>query len=265
MGQKENQFTNEFKEAEAAFKEFYFEGLGLSNKKFITKDDIFQYKKECWNDTIEMIKSHENSIYYIDNKGYVHTEESLKEREYKYSHATVLNYELNLDCDKWDIRYYFVKEPTFKGFAEWLEDRQIKRIVTNYIILIKTKNMKKVKVDKVEIEGIIYVPENSIPNVAEKREGMPYVMVRTYSAGVHCGWLKSKKAKEVELLESIRIWKWEGAASLSQLAMEGTNNPNNCKFGMPITTSLILTESIEVIEMTETAKNSIQNVESWKQ
>ena len=46
--------------------------------------------------------------------------------------------------------------------------------------------------------------------------------------------------------------------------MEGTNNPNSCKFGMPITTSLVLTETIEVIEMTETAKQSIKNVESWK-
>lgn len=122
----------------------------------------------------------------------------------------------------------------------------------------------KVKVDELTIEGVVYVPKGFTPQLAQARDGMSYVMIRTYSAGVHCGYLKSRDGKEVELLDSIRIWKWSGAASLSQLAMEGTNNPGSCKFGMPITTTLVLTEAIEVIEMTETAKQSIQNVESWK-
>jgi len=124
--------------------------------------------------------------------------------------------------------------------------------------------MKNVKVDELTIEGIVYVPKDSVPQKAESKDGMPYVMVRTYSAGVHCGYLKLRDGKESTLIESIRIWNWSGAASLSQLAMEGTNNPDSCKFGMPITTSLILTETIEIIEMTETAKQSIQNVPSWK-
>ena len=124
--------------------------------------------------------------------------------------------------------------------------------------------MKKLKVDEVVIDGTTYVPKECINQVAEQRDGMPYVMIRTYSAGVHCGYLKERNGKEVTLLDSIRIWKWAGAASLSQLAMEGTNNPSDCKFAMPITTSLILTEAIEIIEMTETAKQSIQKVQSWK-
>lgn len=123
---------------------------------------------------------------------------------------------------------------------------------------------KKVKVDEVVIEGMTYVPKDSITKKAESRDGMPYTMIRTYSAGVHCGYMKSRNGKEVELLESIRIWKWSGAASLSQLSQEGTNDASNCKFGMPVI-SIVLTEAIEVIEMTETAKQSIQNVESWKQ
>lgn len=122
---------------------------------------------------------------------------------------------------------------------------------------------KKVKVEELVIDGVTYVPKTSVKE-AEKRDGMPYVMIRTYSAGVHCGYLKSREGKEVILLDSIRIWKWSGAASLSQLSVEGTNNPSDCKFGMPIPTELVLTEAIEVITMTETAKSSIQNVESWK-
>ena len=120
--------------------------------------------------------------------------------------------------------------------------------------------MKK-KIDKFELEGITYVPENS--QMAEQRDGMDYVMIRTYSAGVHCGYLKERKGKEVTLLDSIRIWKWDGAASLSQLSQEGTNAPAGCKFAMPIK-EIILTEAIEIIKMTEMAKKSIEEVLSWK-
>jgi len=124
--------------------------------------------------------------------------------------------------------------------------------------------MKKVKVDELTIDGTVYIPKCSVFEKAELKNGMPFVMVRTESAGVHCGYMKSRNESEVVLLESIRIWSWSGAASLSQLAMEGTKNPETCKFAMPIKTSLILLNSIEIIEITEEAKISIQNVKSWK-
>lgn len=122
--------------------------------------------------------------------------------------------------------------------------------------------MKK-KIETLTIEGIEYVPKNSITQKASVKDGMPYVMVRTYSAGVHCGYLASRNGKEVTLLESIRIWRWEGAASLSQLSQEGTNKPSECKFGMPIG-EILLTEAIEVIQMTAIAEESIKNIKSWK-
>jgi len=121
-----------------------------------------------------------------------------------------------------------------------------------------------IKVQEMTIDGTVYVPKESITKMVEPIEGMDYVMVRTYSAGVHCGWMKSREGKEVTLLESIRIWKWSGAASLSQLSQEGTKSPTNCKFGMAMN-EVLLTEAIEIIKMTETAKESIQNVTPWKE
>lgn len=44
-----------------------------------------------------------------------------------------------------------------------------------------------------------------------------YVIVRTYSAGVFAGNLKSRNGKEVELTDARRIWRWAGAASLLSL------------------------------------------------
>ena len=63
-----------------------------------------------------------------------------------------------------------------------------------------------------------------------KNKKLKYVIVRTYSAGVFAGELESKNGQEVVLRNARRIWYWSGAASLSQLAMEGTSDPMNCKF-----------------------------------
>lgn len=55
-------------------------------------------------------------------------------------------------------------------------------------------------------------------------------MVRTYSAGVFLGTVASRDGKEVTLTNARRIWYWAGAATLSQLATEGTSKPKECKF-----------------------------------
>ena len=122
--------------------------------------------------------------------------------------------------------------------------------------------MTKIKVDEVTIEGIVYVPKTSIPQTALSKDGMPFVMIRTHSAGVFCGYLKRRDGKEVELVDAIRIWYWKGAASLSQLAIDGTNCQKECKFGVPV--NITLTEAIEIIEMTVKAQESIQSTPSWK-
>ncbi|MBS3903732.1 MAG: hypothetical protein KGZ39_00215 [Simkania sp.] len=94
-------------------------------------------------------------------------------------------------------------------------------------------------------------------------ENLPYVIIRTYSAGVFAGNLKSRKDKEVELLNARRIWYWEGAASLSQLAQEGTSKPNECKFPCEVD-RIILTEAVEIIDCTEKSEKSIKSVPVWK-
>lgn len=89
-----------------------------------------------------------------------------------------------------------------------------------------------------------------------------YCIVRTHSAGVFAGTLHSRDGKEVVLHNARRIWYWSGAASLSQLAMEGTKDPSNCKFPCPVD-EILLTEAIEVIPCSDTAIASIQGVSVW--
>jgi len=115
------------------------------------------------------------------------------------------------------------------------------------------------------INGEEYVKKSTIKESLRTVEenGMEYVLIRTYSAGVHVGFLEKREGKEVTLKNSRRIWYWEGAASLSQLALEGVSKPENCKFSV-VVPKILLTESIEVINVTDKAKTIIEGVPEWK-
>jgi hypothetical protein len=92
---------------------------------------------------------------------------------------------------------------------------------------------------------------------------MPYVIVRTYSAGVFAGFLESRAGQEGIMRQVRRLWYWDGAASLSQLAVDGVSKPQNCKFPCPVD-KIELTQIVEIISCTETAKKSISEVKIWK-
>lgn len=93
---------------------------------------------------------------------------------------------------------------------------------------------------------------------------LKYVIVRTYSAGVFAGELVSRKGQEVVLKDARRLWYWKGAASLSQLAMEGTSNPSGCKFPCAVTRVELL-QAIEILDVTPVARKAIAGVPVWKQ
>lgn len=91
---------------------------------------------------------------------------------------------------------------------------------------------------------------------------LKYVIVRTYSAGVFAGYIKERNGKEAIILNARRIWFWEGAASLSELAMKGTSKPEGCKFPCEVD-EIIVTEVIEILQCTEKARLSIKSVPEW--
>lgn len=107
---------------------------------------------------------------------------------------------------------------------------------------------------KIIIDGVEYI--------AKFQDELKYVIVRTYSAGVFAGYLESRNGQAVVMRDARRLWKWSGAASLSQLAMEGVKNPDECKF--PCTVDRVeLLEAIEILDVTEAAKKSIDSVPIW--
>lgn len=89
------------------------------------------------------------------------------------------------------------------------------------------------------------------------------VIIRAEKAGVFFGELISRVGNEVKLANCRRLWYWDGASSLSQLATEGTKKPSECKFTV-IVPEIEILGVIEIIPCTEIAITSIQNVPVWK-
>ena len=118
------------------------------------------------------------------------------------------------------------------------------------------------KPETIKIDEVEYVRKDC-SNPAEKLDGMKYVIVRSYDAGCFAGYLSYKKEREVELKKARRLWYWSGAASLSQLAMEGVSNKSNCQFPCEVD-SIIIDNVCEVIDTTEKAKKCISEVAIWK-
>lgn len=123
----------------------------------------------------------------------------------------------------------------------------------------------KQKIKELEINGEKYILASQ---VKERQKVSPmcenYFIVRTYSAGVFAGEIEKREGKEVHMRNARRLWRWYGASSLSQLAMEGVKKPDDCMFPCELD-EVILTEVIEICRCTEEAQESIKGVKVWEQ
>ena len=92
---------------------------------------------------------------------------------------------------------------------------------------------------------------------------MSKYMVRGDRSGVCYGDRTNRDGREVTISNVRRLWYWDGAASLSQLAAEGVKKPGNCKFTMTVSTITIL-DAIELLPCTVDAEKSIEGVREWQ-
>lgn len=88
-------------------------------------------------------------------------------------------------------------------------------------------------------------------------------IIRCDRADVFYAEIESRQGGEAKLRNARRLWCWDGAASLSQLALEGVKNPRGCKFTVTVPSMTVL-DVIEVIPCAEEAVNSIEAVPVWK-
>ena len=91
-----------------------------------------------------------------------------------------------------------------------------------------------------------------------------HCIVRTESAGVFAGTIQKIESSAAIVTDARRIWYWSGAATLSQLAIDGTSNPAGCKFPAPVP-EVLLIGVIEVIPTSVAARESIDGVPAWRE
>lgn len=90
-----------------------------------------------------------------------------------------------------------------------------------------------------------------------------YCVVRGKYFGVFAGTVESMEGNTVLLKDARRLWYWDGAASLSQVAAEGVKAPRSCKFTVTVQRVLLL-DVIEIIPTTDLAEQNIKEVPVWK-
>ena len=88
-------------------------------------------------------------------------------------------------------------------------------------------------------------------------------IVRCDRSGVVYGEVVSVNGSTVELRNARKIYYWQGAMTLFQLATEGTQEPEGCQFTVIVESVLVL-DAIEIIPCTAAAIESIEGVEVWK-
>lgn len=90
-----------------------------------------------------------------------------------------------------------------------------------------------------------------------------WYIVRCDRAGVFFAHIAERRGDEADITDCRRLWYWDGAASLSQIAVEGVKNPGRCKFTVTVPSMTVL-GVIEVIPCSDAAVASIQGVPEWK-
>jgi hypothetical protein len=115
-----------------------------------------------------------------------------------------------------------------------------------------------VKTETMMIDDIKYVRADKLQPEIDGE----YVIIRCDRSGVFAGIITKESGNEANVKNARRLWYWSGAASLSQLALEGTKKPNDCKFPA-VLPEIRLKDVIEIIPCTKAARSSIESVKIW--
>jgi ferredoxin-fold anticodon binding domain-containing protein len=86
-----------------------------------------------------------------------------------------------------------------------------------------------------------------------------YVIIRTYSAGVHIGFLKSVDGAEVIIEKARQIYYWKGAFTLRELSLNGVSEGSKITAEIPMNS---LTK-IEIIPVSDDCAKKLQEYPSY--
>lgn len=123
--------------------------------------------------------------------------------------------------------------------------------------------MNQEKIDTITINDVEYVRKDSIQPPFTNNDNVAIVV--SARGGIHFGEITSTDITHasVKMKNSRRICYWAGAASVSQIAMEGFIKPGDCRIAMSVPVNTVF-EVVEVIPCTLNAIKNISQVKVWK-
>lgn len=90
-----------------------------------------------------------------------------------------------------------------------------------------------------------------------------FYIVRAAEAGVFFGKVESRTDREITMTDVRKIFYWEGACAVEELAVHGTVSPNKCKLTV-IVPRMIIANPIQIIPCTDRATDVLSRIRVWK-
>ena len=88
-------------------------------------------------------------------------------------------------------------------------------------------------------------------------------IVRCDRAGVFYGEIEKIDGSTVQMRNVRKVWYWDGANAVEELAVNGTTRPDNCNLTVTVESMTVL-QAIQIIPCTAKAIESLDGVEEWK-
>ena len=90
-----------------------------------------------------------------------------------------------------------------------------------------------------------------------------FYIVRATEAGVFFGKVESRTDREIIMTDVRKIFYWEGACAVEELAINGTKCPDECKLTV-IVPRMIIANPIQIIPCSDRATDILSRIRIWK-
>jgi len=89
-----------------------------------------------------------------------------------------------------------------------------------------------------------------------------YVIVRSNLAGVFFGILAAKEGDELTLTNARKFYRFSGANTVEDLAVNGAQNPDGCRFTVEVE-SIVISKFEQILPCTKKAVNQNKSIKIW--
>lgn len=88
-----------------------------------------------------------------------------------------------------------------------------------------------------------------------------YYIVRAEKAGVFFGKIKERKGDEVTMTDVRKIWEWQGACAVEQIAVDGVSEKSRLTLTVR---EMVVLGVCQIISCTEKATKNLLAIKDWK-